>query len=225
MLDLRKTSVTTGLIPQLKEIHMYQVLIKEVNGAGVWAIDIENVKNNAIRNIQMTRTQIEVALIFLANKEDKFLNLLKRVLQESNQNNFFIEINELRPLNNLPKIFKDISVVPKAGVPLVIVDFEGTIFSPVIYDADDQSWNYKDSEIRPKIIKQWAYQSDLYPTLNLPATSEQEKQSIRQELEQQVKQEKDKKRQAERKRMEDLKQGLSKVFPNATIEINEIKMH
>ncbi|MFW1924793.1 hypothetical protein [Acinetobacter ursingii] len=204
---------------------MYQVLIKEVNGAGVWAIDIENVKNNVIRNIQMTRTQIEVALIFLANKEDKFLNLLKRVLQESNQNNFFIEINDLRPLNNLPKIFKDISVVPKAGEALVIIDFEGTIFSPVIYDANDQSWNYKDSEIRQMIIKQWAYQSDLYPTLNLPATSEQEKRSIRHELEQQIKQEKDKKRHSERKLMEDLKQSLSKAFPDATIEINEIKMN
>ena len=187
---------------------MYQVMIKEMNGAGVWEIDLEKVENHVPRNLLMTRIQIELSLIFLGCKEDKFISLLKRVLQESNQNNFSMEITKITQ-QNPSKVFKNISVVPKAGVPLVIVDFEGTIFSPVIYDADDQSWNYKDSEIRPMIIRQWAHQSDLYPTLNLPATSEQEKRSIRQELEHQIQQE---------------KQSLSKAFPDATIEINEIKL-
>lgn len=204
---------------------MYQVMIKETNGAGAWAIELENVEEHVNRKFDMNRIQMEIGLIFMPDRENKFVNLLKRVLQESNKNKFSMEIKEICQSNKPPKIFKDVSNVPKADMPLVIVDFEGTIFSPVIYDANDQSWNYKNSEIRPMIIKQWAYQSDLYPTLNLPATSEQEKRSIRHELEQQIKQEKDKKRQTERKLMEDLKQGLSKAFPDATIEINEIKLH
>lgn len=223
MLDLRKTSVTTGLIPQLREIHMYRVLIKETNGAGAWAIDLEKVENHVQRKVQMTRLEIQIGLLFMPHQENKFANLLKRVLEESNKDNFSMEITELTQ-QNPSKVFKNISVVPKAGEPLVVVDFEGMIFSPVIYDADDHTWNYKGGELRPVIIKHWAYQSELYPTFNLPTISEQEKQSIHQKLEEQIKQEKDKKRELEKNLMEDLKQGLSKAFPDATIKINEIKL-
>ena len=223
MLDLRKTSVTTGLIPQPKEIHMYQLMIKEIFGAGIWAIDIENVKNSVMSKIQITRAEIELALIFLAAKEDKVLDLLKRVLHESNRNKFSIEITELTSQSE-PQIFKDITYVPLSYVPLVIVDFEGTIFSPVIYDADDQTWNYKGSELRSIIIQQWAYQSELYQTFSLPMLTDAQKQSIRQKIKEERNQEQEKKRVLAKNLMEDLKQGLSKAFPDASIHINEIKL-
>lgn len=203
---------------------MYQVMIKEMNGSKQWTLDLEKSPLKEKRLLKISRAEMFFGVLFFPNKSDKGLQLMEKVLKESDDIFFYMSITEITQKTE-SEIFKNTSRVPKAGVPLVIVDFEGTIFSPVIYDADDQSWNYKESEIRKMIIKQWAYQSDLYPTLNLPATSEQEKRSIRHELEQQIKQEKDKKRQTERKLMEDLKQGLSKAFPDATIEINEIKMH
>lgn len=203
---------------------MYRVLIKETNGAGAWSIDLEKVENHVKRKLQMTRTQIEIGLILMPKQDDKFVSLLTRVLHESNQNYFSMEITELHQTSKTD-IFKNISFIPKADEPLVIVDFEGLIFSPVIYDAADQTWNYKGAELRPVIIHQWAYQSELYETFKLPTLSTEQKQSIRQKLEEEIKQEKDKKRELEKNLMEDLKKGLSKAFPDATIEINEIKLN
>lgn len=203
---------------------MYRVMIKETNGTRYWSIDLEKVENHVKRKLQMTRTQIEIGLIFMPKQDDKFVSLLTRVLHESNQNNFSMEITELHQTSKTD-IFKNISFTPKAGEPLVIVDFEGLIFSPVIYDAADQTWNYKGAELRPVIIQQWAYQSELYETFNLPTLSTEQKQSIRQKIKNDHNQEQEKRRGLEKQLMEDLKKQIIKSFPDATVEINEIKLN
>ncbi len=52
---------------------MYRVLIKETNGAGAWAIDLEKVENHVQRKVQMTRLQIQIGLLFMPHQEGKFI--------------------------------------------------------------------------------------------------------------------------------------------------------
>ncbi|MBK0062593.1 MULTISPECIES: hypothetical protein [unclassified Acinetobacter] len=204
---------------------MFKIEMKETIGSKSWSINVNHVSDKIKkRSFETTRPELHLALLFMHSIDDYFTQFIKKVLNESTAIQFTFSISEVIEHDSTEaSLFKEKSSLPEAGKPLVVVDFEGDIFSPVLYDADKNEWVHQSGKLRSVIIHQWAYQTDVYKSLNLPSLNEEIKQNIQQQFEEECRQEKQKKRGMEKQVLEGLKNSLKEAFPDASIEINAIK--
>lgn len=97
------------------------------------------------------------------------------VLKESSSNHFKVTIEAIPVEPKINPIFKDSFQIPEVDRDVTVIFKDKEIMSGVEYCAKCEAWHTSRGDIKVHKIHQWAYSNELYPQLNLPEITEEQK--------------------------------------------------
>lgn len=113
------------------------------------------------------------------------------ILKDSNSDFFTIQLEAIPAVQatektDLTSLFKDARITPESGKEILINTVTGQLVSPALYDSFFKRYRIPAGEVRPYMIKSWAYLDDVNQVLNLSALEDKE---LLAQLEKQAKEE------------------------------------
>lgn len=113
------------------------------------------------------------------------------ILNDSNSEFFTIQLEAIPAVQatekiDLTSLFKDARITPEPGKEILINTVTGQLVSPALYDSFFKRYRIPVGEVRPYMIKSWAYLDDVNQVLNLTALEDKE---LLAQLEKQAKEE------------------------------------